>query len=218
MFVEEQESIVVDILCSLIILPLEAKPYSGISKYINMFLTEWFKIEKWFSTKDEKIYILKNIVSFISNEMSTFKDDDYVTTFKMDINKLIDSYGYKILLQDICFKDLYDSIIGLSICFEGVMFKLSQRCMARKDREWTLMKDIKSSFDLYKIVEPYLSHEEPIQLNDYFIVFDCVNETTFSFMVDDESTIRKYNLTKGYDEKIKYLLTLTDTLESEGQD
>lgn len=213
-FIEENEAIFVDIICTLIILPLEEKAYKGVDSYIKTFLEEWYKIERWFFVKEEKIYILKNIVSFISKEMSADTKVDYVHAFKANLNDLIDNYGYKILLQDINFKNLYDSIVGMSICFEGIMFKLSQRCVKRKAKEWALMDGIHTSFDMYKIVEPYVTDtSEELMLNDYVIVFDCINEASYSFVMKDELIVQEYKDIEKYEDKIRFLLTLTNTLD-----
>lgn len=211
-FIDTYEALVVDIICSLIILPLKSKPYEDLAENIELFLEEWIKIEKWLSDKYQKIYTLKHIVQLISDGI--WKDEsneEIIYEFKRNVFKIMDSISSNITLSNVHFENLYKSILNLSTCFEGLMYEYDLKCITRKTKEWESMpKNIKTSFDLYKIIEPYISNQVTIQLDDYFIVCDSINENTFSFVVQDSSIVSTFNSMDIYEEKIKYLLDSTD--------
>ena len=57
----------VDILQSLIILPLQAQDFSNMGKIFKTFLKEWSKIENEISNEFYNIYILKEVVNIARN-------------------------------------------------------------------------------------------------------------------------------------------------------
>ena len=195
-FLERHDYEVVDIIGTLIVLPLEARPFDSLDEYLNIFVTEWSKIERWLGTSASKVHVLRTIVDRIRLDVTSPEDEDDKTImhrFQTTIFDVMDRLSTKSLLRNLSYKDLYISLIKISECMEGIMYEQHSGCIRRKTREYGALKNLSSSLDMYSIFEGYITNDYLMELNDYIIVCDAVNETSYSFVVDDEAMIAKAN-------------------------
>ncbi|GHV54507.1 hypothetical protein AGMMS49579_15220 [Spirochaetia bacterium] len=181
----------VDILGGLIILPLQSKNTNNIEEHMNIFIEEWLKIEKWFEKSCDKIYIFKNMVKCIQRDI--IENEINYDTFRNKIYEIVDSMGSNILLNDINFKYLYNSLINIAEIIEGIMYKQHLLSHDRKEKEYKNLKNIKTSLDIYKMLEPHITHDYTIKLHDYFIVCDAIEEESYSFTIDSQKDIDLIN-------------------------
>lgn len=193
----------IDVIGSLIILPLQNKKYDTLPEHLSSFLTEWMKIERWVSTTSDKIFVFTSIVDQIRADLTILGDlretDDedaivqkQLVEFQRTIFKLMDKIGNKIVLNNLDYRKLYSSIISLSECFEGFKYLESEKCLKRKRSEYQKMEP-KSSFDMYRLIEPFLMEPFEIQKGDYFVVLDACYEKSYSFVVKNEKIVKTVN-------------------------
>ncbi len=45
--------------------------------------------------------------------------------------------------------------------------------------------EMKSSLEMYQLVEPFISNDYQLECGDYFVVCNSINETTSSFVLKD---------------------------------
>lgn len=194
-FLERYDYEVVDIIGTLIVLPLTQKPYDKLEQSLTTFINEWYKIERWLSSSKDKLYILKNIMDRIRSDVTTIEEEDKVTIinrFKDQLFTVMDKVSTKSLLRNLRYEDLYLSLIDLSECMEGIMYEQHNACMTRKAKEYSKL-NITSSMDLYGLVEGYITHDYTFKLNDYIVVCDTINERSYSFVVQDVDLVNQAN-------------------------
>ena len=185
-FFQKHEYELVDMICSLIILPLRKKNSDTLIDSLQKFFGEWFKIERWIGTSHMKIFVFKSIVDKIREDLLT-KTECNMEDFQKTIYKIMNEVGDNIILSHLDYELFYKSIISLSDCFEDIMFKANQKCVKRKEKEYSRLR-MKTSLDMYQLVEPFISVDYEIRYGDYFVVLNAINETTSSFVINDTCT------------------------------
>jgi hypothetical protein len=186
-FFQKYEYELVDMICSLIILPLRKKNSDTLIDSLHKFFGEWFKIERWIGTPHMKIFVFKSIVDKIREDLLTNKTEYNMVDFQKTIYKIMNEVGDNIILSHLDYELFYKSIISLSDCFEDIMFKANQKCVKRKEKEYSRLR-MKTSLDMYQLVEPFISVDYEIKYGDYFVVLNAINETTSSFVINDTCT------------------------------
>jgi hypothetical protein len=194
-FFQKYDYELIDMIGSLIILPLRSKNSDNLVDSLNKFFKEWLKIERWIGTSHMKIFVFKSIVDKIRADLLQNSDLTNIDTdsFQKTIYKIMNEIGNNIILSKLNYDEFYKSIINLSECFESIMFKANEKCIRRKKKEYSKI-NMKTSLDMYqKLVEPFISVDYKIQYGDYFVVFNAITETTSSFVIKDEKTIKIVN-------------------------
>ncbi len=57
-----------------------------------------------------------------------------LTKFSKTIYKIMNKVGDNIILTGLNYELFYKSILKLSDCFEGIMYKFNQKCISRKNK------------------------------------------------------------------------------------
>lgn len=175
-----------DVLCSVVILPLRKKSFANLSEHLNTFLTEWLKVENWVKSPSDKLFILTKIVDKVREDLlssDTFSESQIIK-FQRAVIETVDKVGKKIVLRGLNYRELYLSILNLSECLEGFSYQESERCVTRKTREYSKLR-AQSSFDLYRQIEPFITETYTVQRGDFFVVLNACQETSSSFVVRD---------------------------------
>ncbi len=89
-----------------------------------------------------------------------------LTKFSKTIYKIMNKVGDNIILTGLNYELFYKSILKLSDCFEGIMYKFNQKCISRKTKEYSKM-EMKSSLEMYQLVEPFISNDYQLECGDY---------------------------------------------------
>jgi hypothetical protein len=191
-FFQKYDYEMVDMIGSLIILPLTNKNSDNLVESLHTFLEEWLKIEKWILSSHMKIFVFKNIIDKIRTDLLDPMQSFDFRSFQKTLHKIMDEVGNNISLSALNYERFYKSIISLSNCFEAIMYKANQKCINRKNKEYSKL-NVRSSLDMYQLVEPFISVEYTINYGDYFVVFNAINETTSSFVLKDRQVIKNVN-------------------------
>jgi len=214
----EKEYEIVDIIGSLIILPLQEKSYDNLEDCLESFFKEWLKIEKWIDRTAEKLYILTNIVDYIRHNIMDISDsptdgvayDVKIADFVSYCYKHITKIGGTVDLTDVNFTALYINILYLADCFEGILHKHCTAYQQIKDKEYKKLK-YTSAYDMYTLIEPYITHPINIEKNDYIVILDACEEKTSAFIIDDDVLVRKLQQSD-HNKKAELIIEYIDTL------
>ncbi len=102
-----------------------------------------------------KIFVFKNIIDKIRSDVlcsnntptSSFSRrensvslQETLQNFQKTIYKIMNKVGDNIILTGLNYELFYKSILKLSDCFEGIMYKFNQKCISRKTKEYSKWK------------------------------------------------------------------------------
>lgn len=186
-FFLQKEYEITDILCSFIVLPLREQKYENTQQVFSSFFKEWLKIEKWISYDGQKLFIFKSMVEklffVLSDDQCNL--DESIDGIKNYIYKLFEKItNSTILLTKVDFKLMVSSLLELTRHLEGMMFEKHVQFIERKKREYTKIS-FKNAFELYGLIEKYLSPEDiVIKSTDNIIVMDSIEETSYKIKLN----------------------------------
>jgi len=194
-FIRKYISEILDMINSLVILPLQSKSYCDMDIHIATFCDAWDSIEEWISSTNEKKYILKNLISGIRNNLiSDTNSKNLLENIKLSSNPSWAAISTKTI------ETLYLSIIQISECIEGFEYERSTISISRKINEYKKLSNYKNSIDIYKtFIEPFVSNDVTVEYNDYIIVMDACNKKTFSCFIQDNNFIDSLKLLNNED-------------------
>jgi hypothetical protein len=132
----------IDLLQSLIILPIEQQSYKNIDKAYIGFLEEFIKIENEINSPFYNLYILKEIVDTARNIRSDYerKEQIYINRalkiFKDNIFNKIHTIAKFVQLKNVKFEKMLCSLLVLTKNIEGVLYEVMTSKMKDKAKEY----------------------------------------------------------------------------------
>jgi hypothetical protein len=169
----------IDILQSLIILPLEKQSYKNIDKSYCAFLEEWLKIENELSNPFYNLYILKGIIDSARNLRYDYSNLDTrknaVKEFKNNIFDVLGKVSQFCNPKDIHFEKLLCSLLVLGKNIEGVLYDIIKIRTEQKEKEYKKMI-LKSIEQIYAAVEVNLEDEYIFNQNTTVVVLNSVEQ------------------------------------------
>jgi hypothetical protein len=185
----------IDIIQTLIILPLEKQEYSDIETSYKAFLKEWIKIENNISSHYFNIYILKHVVNAARNVRDAYLNEHTrkkaVSEFKTSIYDKINTIT-KFCNPKLNCEKLLCSILCLSICAEGVMYDYMKMRTTEKQIEYEEMP-LQTTKEIYAVIESNLPSKYTYSENTKIVLFDCKNKTTTEHKL---SSVQAYTINK----------------------
>lgn len=181
----------IDILQSLIILPLENQDYTNINKVYKAFMTEWLKIENEISSPFYNIFILKGIVDaarFV-RAAYTYKDTrlEAVETFKKMVYERLDKVAKFCRPKKLHYERLLCSLFVLAKNIEGVLYKVITNRMNEKEQEYDKML-LKSTEQIYAAIDTNLPDDYVYNKNTTVVIFDSIKQTTTTHKLTREQS------------------------------
>lgn len=199
-----------DIIQTLIILPLEEHKYDDIEKSYEIFINEFVKIENEIGSPYYNLYILKGIVD-IAREVRS----DYIKGEECKIHALNyfknNVYNRINLVADFCnpknihFEKLLCSLLCFSRKMEGVLYDVISSRIFDKEKKYKKLP-LKNSQHIYGSIEVNIPDNYIFNKNTNVHVFDMINETTSKLNLSNNDILdinNSHNLNKG---KILYKL------------
>ena len=193
----------IDILQSLIILPLQEQDYTNLGKTFKAFLKEWSKIENEISNEFYNIYILKEVVNIARNIRPTYlnKDtrEDAITIFQKNIYKAINKVSSFCNPKNIDFEKFLCSLLLLAENIEGVLYDVINARMAEKQKQYDKLP-LQSLEQIYAAIDVNIQDTYKYNKDTIFCVIDVENETNHLFEIpeDEIDNINQLNnLSKG---------------------
>ena len=170
----------VDLIQSLIILPLEEQKYTNINQSYQGFLKEFVKIEHEIGNPFYNLYILKGIVDvarevrvdYLHGGSSRQSAIDY---FKKSIHERVSCVANYCNPKNIHFERMLCSLLCLSRNIEGILFDVIESRMEDKLREYKRLP-LQTTEQIYGALEVNIPDKYVFNENTTVFVMDCVSE------------------------------------------
>jgi hypothetical protein len=188
----------IDIIQSLIILPLQKQKYHNIETVYKTFLKEWYKIEREISNPFYNLYIMKNIIDVARtirpDYMNTSTRYKSITIFRQSINDTIDSVSKFCKPKELHYEKLLCSLYLLSNCIEGYLFDIMNTLSENKQKEYDKLP-LKSIEHIYCAVSANLPDNYTYTDKTRCIFVDLTTKTSFPFPIphDELEHLNKLN-------------------------
>jgi hypothetical protein len=183
----EYEYYCIDILNSLIVLPIQKQEIKDIRIHYINFIEEFIKIEMQISTPLYSLYILKNIVDCANMiRVDYIKEDrelknNALEYFKHFIYQKINSIMKYCIPKNINFEKMLSSLFFLVKCMEGVLYEVLCHKQNIIEKRYDKLP-IKNPEEIYNIIDINIQEEYVYNNKTNFIVIDCLKETCFEFL------------------------------------
>ena len=146
----------IDILQSLIILPIQPQPYEkNLKTNYQTFLNEWVKIEKLILNPFYNIYILKNMVDVARTIRAEYTNKDTkneaIRIFRLSLHDAINSVADFCNPKDIRYEVLLCSLYLLSTSIEGMLYDVIQKTLVVKEVEYKKLP-VSCIEDIYGVI------------------------------------------------------------------
>ena len=193
----------IDILQSLIILPLQEQDYSNIGKSFKAFLKEWSKIENEISNEFYNIYILKEVVNIARNIRPDYlkkeSRDDAILIFQKNIYKAINTVSAFCNPKNINFEKFLCSLLLLAENIEGMLYEVINTRMEEKQKQYDKLP-LQSLEQIYAAVDVNIKDTYIYNKDTIFCIIDVENETNDLFEIPEnevDNINEINNLSKG---------------------
>lgn len=169
----------IDLIQSLIILPLEEQKYTDIEISYKAFLKEFVKIENEIGNPFYNLYILKGIID-VAREirvdyLSKNSRDGAVTYFRQSIYDRINCVAKYCRPKDIHFEKMLCSLLCLSKNIEGVLYDVITTRMNNKEREYSKLP-LQSTEQIYGAIETNIPDKYIFNEKTVVFVMNSVKE------------------------------------------
>lgn len=174
----------IDLIQSLIILPLQHQSYTDFKKPFLAFITQWIKIEHEITNPFYCIYILKGVVDAARNVRPDYimqKDkSDAVKTFRHLVYDKINEVSQFCKPKNINFEILLCSLIIVARHTEGILYDIINSRMKEKQHEYNKLP-LDSVEQIYAAIDINIPNDYEFNENTTIIVFDTTKKQTKTF-------------------------------------
>jgi hypothetical protein len=177
----------IDIIQTLIILPMESQDSKNLESSFKAFLEEWIKIENEITNPFYSIYILKGIVDIARDirHIYTNKETriDAIRLFRQSIYEIIDKISKYIKIKNLHFEKLLCSLYVFSRALEGFMYETSKKLLKDKYKDYEKLP-IKSTEQIFAVITSNLPDEYKYNKNTKILLIDNVSQTMSEHTLD----------------------------------
>lgn len=186
---EDYDHYCIDILQSLIILPIEEQCYSNIHITYKVFLKEWVKIENEISSPFYNLYILKGLV-----DAARLVRPDYIRErtrnqavkhFRTSIYDLLSDVSQFCVPKNVHFERLLCALLNLSRNIEGVLYDVMTARMSEKEKMYRKMP-LQSPEQIFAAVDANIKDDYEYNENTNIFILNSVNEDCNLFKLPAE--------------------------------
>ena len=172
---EDYDHYCMDILQTLVIIPMEKQNYDSIHKSYLSMIKGFIKIENQISSPFYNLYILKGVTDAARCVRALYADKntriDAIRTFRHQVQEKVAEVAGFCRLDKVHFEKLLCSLLVFSRCVEGVLYDNMKTRMAEKEREYKKLP-LQSVEQIYASIEANLP-------DDY-----VYNENTSVFIIN----------------------------------
>ena len=180
-----------DIIQSLIVLPIEPQDYNDIKLNFNSFLIEWIKIENEFICKPYMLSILKGIVDTANTVRMSYFDEDTrstsIQTFKESVYNIIASVSKFCRPKSVNFELLLGSLLMLSSNIEGIFYEILIETEQKKNELYSKLM-FSSIEQIFACIDVLFQDDFVFKNETEILVFDSIREKTEPFKLSPEQT------------------------------
>jgi hypothetical protein len=188
---KEYEHHCIDIIQSLIILPLQEQDYSQVHISYTAFLKEWIKIEKQISSSFYNLYILKGIIDAARKVNAAYRDKKSRKTSVIDFHRMVDDRINSVVkfcqTKKINFEVLLCSLLVLARNIEGILYDIVYTQTQEKELRYDKLP-LQSIEQIYAAIETNIQDDYIYNGDSSIIVLDSHNEVCDSLSLSEEET------------------------------
>ena len=137
------EDFCVDIISSLIILPISNKPIEEFEESYEIFANEFAKIEVEIKSSLYNLYVLKCLVDSAKKCRNDYYVEEFrekaLSTFRKDIYEAVASVSKFCSPKHVQYELMLCALYNFANCMEGVIFKSMAKTIKHKNREYKKM-------------------------------------------------------------------------------
>jgi hypothetical protein len=176
----------IDIIQTLIILPLQKQEYENIELTYVTFLNEWVKIENQISNPYYNLYILKGIVDVARtirpDYMNKNTRNTAISIFQKSTYDLLDSVAKFCRPKDVHFEKLLCSLYLFSKSVEGLLFEIMKSRMSIKQKEYDNLP-VNSIDEIYAIINTNIPDEYTYTEKTKVLIMDMQKKESKLFVL-----------------------------------
>ena len=176
----DYEYFCMDILQSLIIIPLEKEKYNNLGVSYRTFVGEFSKIEKEIGPPFYCLYILKGVVDIARTVRADYRQKetrkDAVNYFRHAIYERIDSVAKYCKPKDVHFEKMLCSLLCLGKCMEGVLFETMDKQSKRKEKLYKSLP-LKTPEEICAVIDINIEETYTFSNKTVLMVIDCIKES-----------------------------------------
>lgn len=185
------ENYCIDIIQSLIILPIEKQSHSNPKRAFKTFLCEWMKIENQISNDQYNLYILREIVRIARHVRAAYMDNDTSKQAVEDFSKMLHTSVDKIAkffnpTPAINYEKMLCSLYVFSTDIEGIFFDAMEERMEQKNGEYEKLP-LKSAEQLYAAIDTAIPTKYNYNEKTVFYMMDSISGDTKVFSLDSSN-------------------------------
>jgi hypothetical protein len=186
---EEYDHYCMDLIQSLIILPIEEQSYTNINKSYTAWLKEWVKIENEISNPFYNLYILKGVIDAARNARSYYmlKSTSAIAIkmFKDQIYERLGQVSKFCIPKNINFEKMLCSLLVFSRNVEGILYDVITPRMYDKQKEYNKMP-LQSTEQIYGAISANIQDKYVYNKKTRVFIFDSTSETCDIFTIPED--------------------------------
>lgn len=201
---EDYDHYCIDLLQSLIVLPIEKQSYSKCKKAYAVFLDQWIKIENEISNPFYNLHILRCVIDAARSVRSAYLDIESRDSCIVDFSKMV--YGSINEVSKFCkpkklnMETLLCSLLLLGKNIEGLYNKFLNTRNRRKEEAESKLK-VKSVMEVYNILDKNIENKYVYTKDTKILVVDSVTKTSYTATMENitEDILEKINNTNSFE-------------------
>ena len=184
-----------DVISSLITLPIKKQNYGDIDKSYKTFLIEFSKIEEQLSSNFYNLYILKGIVDSAREIKTKYMNiqtrDKALFTFSADIYNIISKIA-DFCNPEINYEKMLCSLYVFASCVEGVFYDVMKNRMENKQLEYNKL-ELKNPIQMVGCLEVNIPSEYVYSTDTVIIVLNQMEQKISKFKLENEQDVETVN-------------------------
>jgi hypothetical protein len=185
----EHTSFCIDIIQSLIILPMEQQDHENPQTSFKLFVKEWIKIENEITNVYYNLYILKGIVYAARHVRTAYMDPttsvEAVVQFKTMVNTRIDEVSKFCYPKKLNYEKLLCSLCVFATNMEGIYYDMLDDDVTEKEKEYEKMP-LKSIEHMYAGIDSNIPTKYVYNSKTTVFMMNSVKKETSVFTLDKD--------------------------------
>lgn len=178
-----------ELIQTLIILPLEDQTYEGIHSFFEIFLREFDKISEQFSRQHFPIYILKSIIDIARDirydySLGGSSRIHAMKFFRDQLFGIVENLGDYVDLKNVSFETMLCALYCFSDRMEGFFYLLLHQKTQNKQKLYENLP-IKTPLQFYGALETNLSHKYIFTPHTNIVVMDARKKIWYEKKIDE---------------------------------
>lgn len=179
----------IDLITSLIILPLEEKKYKNIYISYDTFIKEWINIENIIGSHFYNLYVLKKIIDIARDIRVYYQNkntrDKAIKQFRDSIKIIVDEIGDFCVIKKINYERMLCSLYCLSENIEGILYIFSETRTKKMEKEYKKLP-LESIEQIFGAIECNFKDTYIYNENTKICIIDSINNTKSLYKIPVE--------------------------------